>query len=269
MTQAPPFDPYNGPTTGKPLFWDLGTHLMAIDQMIKADEIQIALQMCDQIPGWYRDNIPKEILALKSRIYQQTYDQIEYATDDEEAECTREFGEEQWHSSYCFPRAQILEDAVKALNDQGKVPWILDLGCSHGNLPLGLIKYGFKFTYCGKGMNYRIVKKLKGWIGNVWQGSPLSEDQPTILTCFETLEHAMNPHDLVHSAHKLGVHFDQIYLSTPMYCLGGGLPEWRERRIGHVRNWTPSEFADFARHGFPGYSWVLTPAYSMVLKGVR
>lgn len=260
---------------GKPLYWKLEEHIAAIIGMIRADELQIALRMCDEVPGWYRDHYPPELARIKQTLYRQCYDQIEYATDDEEAECTREFGEAQWDNGYMYPRAEIVSEVVKSL----PVPWIYDLGCSHGNLPLGLIKSGHTFAYRGAGMNLRIQEKVKAWVGKLWQERPdpgcakdgpfLFPKQPTILFCSEVLEHCFNPHDIVHSAHKVGVEWDVIILSVPYGTLGGGLPNWSERRLGHVRTWTGKEFAEFADKAFPGYKWELFMSHSMVLKGVR
>ncbi len=254
---------------GRPLYWRLDNHITAIEQLIRADELQMALALCDQVPGWWRDNYPKELQEIKNTIYRQTYDQIEYATDDEEADCPREMGESQWTSAYCYPRAEILEKLIKSMtNGFGVGPWIFDLGCSHGNMPLGLIKAGLNFKYRGAGMNHRIIQKLKGWVGSRWEDHP-HKSFPTILYCTEVLEHCMNPMDIVHSAYKVGVDFDYILLSVPMYCLGGGLPDWNTRRLGHVRNWTPNEFIYFADKNWPGYTWELYKADSMVLLGSK
>lgn len=253
---------------GKPKYFDLSKHIEAIDQMIKADELQIALRMMDDVPGWYRDNYPPELAQMKAYLYRQTYDQAEYGTDDEEAECTREFGEAQWDNGYMYPRAQVVSELVGAYNKENKIPWIYDLGCSHGNLPLGLIKSAHTFTYLGRGMNWRIEEKVRAWVGSTWANQP-TPIQPTILYCTEVLEHMFNPHDLVHSAYKVGVDFDVVILSTPLYTLGGGLPEWRNRRVGHVRTWTPKEFQDFSVKAFPKYNWTYHHSHSMVLVGKR
>lgn len=252
--------------TGKPLYWSLSEHIAAIVGMIRADELQIALRMCDEVPGWYRDNYPPELAEIKRTLYRQTYDQIEYATDDEEAECTREFGEAQWDNGYMYPRAEVMSKIMDGFLDKGQVPWIFDLGCSHGNLPLGLLKAGYVFTYRGAGMNHRIQSKVKEWVGVAWMDKPLA-DRPTILYCTEVIEHCFNPHDIVHSSYKVGVDWDVIVLSVPKYTLGGGLPDWDTRRLGHVRTWTPKEFYDFADKAWPGYKWELHDAHSMVLVG--
>lgn len=260
------FDLRAGENIGRALYWRLDTHIAAVEQLIRADEIQMALQLLDMIPGWQRDRYPKELTEIRNTIYRQTYDQVEYATDDEEADCPREMGEGQWVSQYCYPRAEILETLIKSLWPRS--PWIYDLGCSHGNMPLGLIKAGHNFLYKGSGMNHRIIQKLKGWVGEKWSDLPIG-DQPTILYCTEVIEHCMNPLDIVHSAHKIGIRFDHILLSVPMYCLGAGLPDWKTRRLGHVRNWTPQEFHDFASKHWPGYIWQLYKSNSMVLHGTK
>jgi hypothetical protein len=260
------FDVNDIKNLGRPLYWRLDQHISAIEQMIRADELQEALRMCDQVPGWWRDNYPPELAEIKRTLYRQTYDQIEYATDDEEAECTREFGEAQWDNGYMYPRAELVSVLLRSLFPRS--PWIFDLGCSHGNLPLGLIKSNYGFRYCGAGMNKRIQDKVKGWVGEHWSDKPVG-DQPTILYCTEVIEHCFNPHDIVHSAYKVGVTWDHIILSVPKYTLGHGLPDWQTRRLGHVRTWTPREFMRFADESFPGYEWMLYDSHSMVLRGVR
>lgn len=252
---------------GKPLYWNLDTHIAAVSQLIRADEIQMAIQLLDMVPGWQRDNYPKELTEIRNTIFKQTYDQIEYATDDEEADCCREMGEVQWIGPYCYPRAEVIQTLIRSF-EPPKVPWIYDLGCSHGNMPLGLIKGGYEFTYKGVGMNHRIIQKLKEWTKDKWMDRPV-DGQRTILYCTEVIEHCMNPLDIVHSAYKTGVNFDHIILSVPMYCLGGGLPNWNTRRLGHVRTYTPQEFIAFADKHWPGYKWILYKSASMVLHGVK
>jgi hypothetical protein len=146
---------------------------------------------------------------------------------------------------------------------------VFDLGCSHGNLPLGLIKQGLDFTYKGVGMNHRIQQKVREWVDDRWFEKKPDADNPTILYCTEVIEHCMNPHDVIHTAYKQGVDWDVILLSVPKYTLGGGLPDWDTRRLGHVRTWTPKEFHDFADHHWPGYSWTLYDSHSMVIVGKR
>lgn len=252
---------------GKPLFWSLEEHIKAVIGMIRADEIQIALRMCDEVPAWYRENRPKELEDIKKTLYQRLYDAIEYSNDPDEANCTREFGESQWTNGYMHPRAEIITQIIqddKSL--KGIDPWIFDLGCSHGNLLLGLLKITRAFSYKGVGLNFKIIEKVKTWASHHWQDHPI-QGQKTILYCTEVIEHCMNPMDIVQSAYKPGIDWDVILLSVPLGCLGGGLPDWDTRRLGHVRGWTKKEFSDFASTHWPGYDWTLYVAPSMVLVG--
>lgn len=254
----------NEKNLGRPLYWHLDAHIKAIEQMIMADELQIALQMVDQVPAWYRANPPRELQEIKQILYRQTYDNFEYCHDDEEANCTREFGEGQWSNGYMFPRAEIMKELVR----QETGAWIFDLGCSHGNLPLGLMKEGLVFNYFGQAMNGRILEKVKEWTKDHWQERP-DQGQTSILYCTEVIEHCFDPQSVVHSAYKLGVDYDLIVLSVPNGCLGGGLPDWKTRRVGHVRGWNVQEFLKFASTEWPGYAWSVYESISIVLVGRR
>jgi hypothetical protein len=260
------FDINNPDNLGRPYFFDLKMFIATVEMFICSDEIETALWLLDNPPAWYREHYPPELMEIKKTLFGQTYDQHEYATDDDEANCQREFGESQWLTGYTYPRAEIIMKEIKELNAKGLSPWIFDLGCSHGNLPLGLMKEKMSFKYCGTAMNYRIEERVKEWVGALWQ-EECGASRPTILWCTEVLEHCFDPNSLVHSAYKKNVEFDQIILSTPLGCLHHGLPNWRTRRIGHVRGWTPNEFGEWAMKNWPGYKWELHKSFSMVLHG--
>lgn len=272
------YDMQNPELIGKPFYFDIDTWIQAIEMMICSDEIQIALKMCDELlPGYYRDHLPKEILEIRSRLYQQLYDQFDYSSDHDEANFTRDEVTAQCLTSYTFPRADILFEDIKKMNSEGRTPWLFEISPSHGWLPIGFADRGLKFSFFGKNMNQAALEKVKAWLPEgIWREHPIfihtygtTVEDPKILICFEALEHMMNPHDLTQAAHKVGVEFDHIYLSTPKYTLWGGLPNWKDRRIGHVRTWTPSEFHQFAIDAFPGYKWQMFDSPSMVLRGSR
>jgi hypothetical protein len=263
------FDINNPENLGRPIYWRLDAHIAAIEQMIRADEIQEALRMCDNVPGWWRDHYPAELERIKNTLFRQCYDQFDYASDGDEAGWTKEDILAQAFSAYTYPRADILAGEVRALNNTAETPWIFEISPSHGWLPLGFADKGLQFTFCGKNLNQPALNKIKHWLPEgVWADQPLAV-QKTMLVCFEALEHMWNPHDLEQAAKKIGVKFDYIFLSTPKYTLGGGLPDWDTRRLGHVRTWTPNEFLRFADESFRGYAWHYYDAHSLVLKGVK
>lgn len=253
---------------GRPAFWILEDHIKAIEGMIRADEIIIALEMCDKIPGYFRENYPPELTALKSQLFKRLYNQFVYSSDDEEAGISREKAEGEITSGYMYPRGEILRAHLDELAKLPVVPWIVDLGCSHGHLPMGLQKLGYSFNYLGLGMNYRAVQKIKEWLETgVWQDEPHAS-QRKILVCFETIEHMYDEGDLERGVKKLGVEFDDIFLSVPYGTLGGGIFDWN-RPIGHVRTYTQQDFINLANKVFPGYQWALTVSHSLVLQGSR
>lgn len=268
MTHRENFDPNIPENWGRPLYWSPGAHIDAIIGMIRADELVLALKMCDQVPAWYRENPLQEIAEIKRKLYQQTYDAMEYAHDADEANCSREFGENQFSNGYMYPRADIASKLCDDANRVFKVPWFFDLGCSHGNLPLGLIKAGYTFKYCGAAINQKILSKVKAWVGESWLERP-EPDHYKVLWCTEVLEHCFDEQSVVHGAYKIGVGFDEIILSVPLGCLGGGLPDWDTRRMGHVRGYTQKEFIEFADKNFPGYMWSVARFPSMVIVGKK
>lgn len=257
------FDTSDPKNLCRPLYFDLQAHIACIESLLRSDEIEMALKLCDMVPAWYRDNYPVELKEIKQTVARQIYDQIEYSNDDEEAECTREFGEAQADNGYQYPRLNLLEKILSELHSA----WIFEIGCSHGNLPLALMKHGSNnWTYKGVGLNWRIVQKVMGWVDQRWSNYPGTE-QTKILYCSETLEHASRTEDIVITANKECIDWDVILLSVPLGTLGGGLPNWRDRRLGHVRCFTPREFIAFADKSWPGYRWELTISPSMVLVG--
>lgn len=257
-------------TLGKPFYFNLDNHIIAVEQLIASDEIEMALKLMDMVPAWYRANYPLELERMKRILYENMYDQYEYASDDEEAGYTREKAEAQAGSAYTFPRFEILSKVVRDYNEQGKVPWYFEASPSHGLLPLGLARDGLKFKFFGKNLNHKALVKLIEWLGpEIWHPQGPGPDQPTIFGCFESLEHASREEDLFESYVKLGVDFDDVLLSVPNGTLGGGLPNWKERRIGHLRTYTQKEFVQMADRFFPKRSWNVWPSVSIVVHGKR
>lgn len=261
------FDRSDPTNIGRPLYWILEDHIKAIEGLIMSDELQMAMQLCDDIPAWYRKNPPKELADIKKKLYEQLYDCFDYASDFDEANWVYADIIDQCFSNYTYPRADILAEEIKKLNGEKITPWIFEISPSHGWLPLGFEAKGLSFNFFGKNLNQKALDKIKSHL-KCWAREP-KPGQPKILVCFESIEHMMNPMDFVQSAHKIGVEFDQIYLSVPNGCLGGGLPDWDTRRLGHVRGWTDDEFIEFASKAFPHYSWTIFQSHSMVLKGVK
>jgi hypothetical protein len=264
------FDQTDRANLGRPLYFDLKAHIAATESLIRSDEIMLAFKLLDMVPAWYREpgNYPPELTEIRQTLCRNLYDTFEYAADPDEAGWSEADASQQFGTAYTYPRAEILLQTVRAYNEQGLRPWVFELSTSHGLLPLGLKREGVDFRFAAKNINQPALVKLKGWLGNLWQEAP-EPGQPTVFVFCEALEHAYREEDLRQSYYKLGLDFDVIILSVPLGCLGGGLPNWRDRRLGHVRGYTRKEFFDLADSYFPGREWEMCPEFSMVLKGVR
>lgn len=257
---------------GKPYYWDLDTHVKSVIQMICSDEIEIAMSMLDNIPAWYREqeNYPKVLTEIKNILYEQLYDPYEYSNESAMDESwTKEDLIKQGLSNYFFPRGTILAEQIRKMNHEGLVPWIFEMSPSHGSMILGFIELGLKFEYFAKNLNAKATDKLKTYLPeNIWKEHP-SNNQKTILICYEAMEHSYREQDIEQCAKKIGISFDEIYFSVPYGCLYGGLPDWNTRKLGHVRGYTSNDFIEKANKFFKGYTWEFYKHHSMVLKGIK
>ena len=262
------FDQMDPGNLGRPLYFDIEIYRKAVEGMICADEIEFALEMIRRVPAWYREHPDPELERMKKILYENLYSPMTYVNDEEEAGYTREKAEAQWGTAYTHPRAEVLFDLVTKLNNEGKKPWLFELSTSHGLLPLGLAKAGANFHFFAKNFNQAALAKVIEWLGpEVWCPRGPGPDQPTIFMNTECLEHAYREEDILNEYYKLGVNFDYILLSVPYGCLGNGLPNWRSRRLGHIRGYTKDEFLSLAQRFFPKREWKMIVANSMVVIG--
>jgi hypothetical protein len=264
------FDQTDPKNLGRPLYFSLEDHIKAIESLIKSDELEMALQLCALIPAWQRENYPPELQIVKNTLYQQMYDSYEYSSEAAiYPEWTVKDAIGLFKNGYFYPRGEILSKKLSELNKSNEIPWICELSPSHGALALGLLDQGFRFKYFAKNINDRATDTLKEWLPvNTWQEQP-QKPQKTMFVFFEALEHTLRQEDLVNSYYKLGIDFDEIYLSVPYGTLGGGLPDWQTRKLGHVRTYTQNEFVILANKFFPNRKWELTVSHSLILVGTK
>jgi hypothetical protein len=105
-------------------------------------------------------------------------------------------------------------------------------------------------------------------LGEHWSSKP-EPKQRKVFICFEMLEHLARPEEIFHHYVKAGGDFDTILLSTPMYTYGGGMPNWYECDLGHLRTYTPREFLDYAKKHWPFHKWELQTGPVMCLIGEK
>ncbi len=263
------FDQNDPSNMGRPAHFSLTAYITAITDMIKADEIELARHMLANPPAWYRKNYPRELQEIRNVLDKNSYDIFDYSDDVDERGYSLAAVREQIASGYLFPRLNVLDDFVVSQNEKMIWPWICELSPSHGPLPIALMDKHRSFNFYGKNMNHLATARFKEWLElGIWQEQP-NAGQPKVLVIYEVFEHASRPEDVVQSAYKIQSDWDHVFLSVPNMCLGGGLPNWSTRRLGHIRTYTPREFTQLADMSFPNMSWEIVESHSIVLIGKR
>lgn len=249
---------------GMPKYFDPDHYLDAVEQMICADEIETALYMLDHFPGYYRDNIPQRAVEIKKAIYRQLWTVTDYVHDpDEKKERSEEYrGElaEQWKHAHFEPRGDLIMNLVKEINDDFCIADIHEFGPANFWIPAALKKLDAQFKYTGSSISE--VRREENRASDF-------QKSKQIFCCFETIEHLWNPDDVFHYYAKSWIDADYILVGCPKYTIYGGLPNWENRDLGHLRTYTPVELFNFVKKHWPNYQWESHEAYMMVLKGKK
>lgn len=268
--------------SGRPRHFNVEQFLDVVEQMILSDEIERALWMLDNLPGYYRDHKPDRAVQMKKDLLKATWTIIDYAKDVDETEEAIVEKHKKWYPDsniqdigdlFDIPffkvRGNFVETLAKHYNDNSQTPYIFELGPASFWLPSGLKKKHYKFTYEATTVQRQAWEYHKSKLETVW--APPQDGQPTIFVCFEVLEHLYRVEDLLHEYTKLDRDFDHILLSTPKYTLLGGQPDdqWRGRELGHLRTYTPEEFMQLGLKWWPNYKWQFYDNAMMVMHGVR
>lgn len=270
------------PDFGRPKHFDVDKFVETVEMFVNSDEVIIGLKMLEQLPGYYRDNMPKQIIDLKKNILNKIVTVRDYINYDGETYDKANEWEIKLHGKenlpeglhdfyrmyFCFPRSPITIDTIKKYNESDFIPHVVELGPSNYWLPYGLAKEGLKFTYEPITINQTAEKDHLPRISQYQKGA--ADHQPVIFVCFETIEHLWHPDDIYHYYARQGIDASVILMSTPKYTLLGGDDRKMERpNIEHLRTYTPTELLGFAQRHFQGYSWEYYDAEMMVIKGFK
>ena len=263
---------------GRPWYFDPDHYLDSVEQMISADEIKFAKQMLDNMPGWYRDNPPKRALEIRSKLAKRVWSISDYVNDASEINLDKEDLENKLFKLFCTPRAPIIAQTIQDMNAKGVKPILVEFGPADYWLPVGLkVSCSLNFDYHPITINKQALNKIQNeydqidWIthGELISDNVKESLRPVIYVCLEVIEHMENPEEISTPILKYDLDPDLIVLSTPLYTMGGGLPDWDTRELGHIRTWTPKEFQYFAEDNFKGYSWEHVKEFSQVLVGIK
>lgn len=268
---------------GKPLYFNIDKFVEVVEMFVASDEIIIALDMLNKLPGYYRDFEPLEITQLRKKIYGSIATIADYQTyPNEHYEKSLEW-EAQWYGKdhlkdlgdffnlpFCSPRNTVILNAVKEYNASDFIPHIVELGPSNYWVAHGLKKKGMKFTYEALTLNQSAKLDHRPRIDSWKEWTPTDSSLgPVMFICLEVVEHMWNHDDVLHYYNRKGIDAHRVVLSTPKYTMLGGNDPKVERHIEHLRTYTPGDFLQFASRLFRNYNWVHYDAGMQVLEGVK
>lgn len=239
---------------GKPTFFDVDTYLDAVEMMINADEVERAFVMLDNMPGFYRDHVPQRAATIKTILHKRLFTPVQYAGHYGSGELIidTETIMKSWPT-----RATLVEKLVLRLNSKGIKPNIMEYAPGSFWLPFGLKEKGCDVSY-----EYRSLDRIDDKHFRVSDNSVFN-----IFCAFEVIEHLWKEEEIFQNYLKFDKPAHVVFISTPLYTINGGEPNWHVRDLGHLRTYTPKEFDKVVSDMFPGYEWSMFSDACMHLIG--
>jgi hypothetical protein len=237
----------------RPNHFDIDKYLDCVEGMITADEVERALWMIDNPPAWYRDNEPDRLKEIRHELHAALFTPAQYSAADREAESC----DISQLKEYFPPRAEILFEVIKEYSQ----PNIMEVGPGSFWLPHSLLNKGLSFSY-----------EYQSLGGPGFESAPRVEPSVNVFVAFELIEHLSNDMELYQAYLKFKKPARHVFLSTPLYTYGGGMKDWRGKQLGHLRAYTPKEFAQAARRIFKEFTFkdvIACEDGTMVLRGDR
>lgn len=217
---------------------NLKPFLDCANELVRLDEVERALKLLDNLPGYYRDHPPEEVIALRNEITARICTPTTYASMDIDY---ASYGLDDRRMQETL-RGILLVDEVRRLNKCGLRPHVVDLGPGEYWAPVTLRQAKCDFTYDAITLKPQLTKAV------------VEKDQPIVFLALEIIEHLWNEQDIKIEAFKCGRLPDIIHISTPKYAFDVECADWRVRKeLGHLRTYTPAEFQTVLARLFPEY----------------
>ncbi len=234
--------------------------LDAANILVTADEVERALHLLDNLPAQYRDNQPPEVIALRNEILARVATPVSYVTIENSYGPDLDDKHDMGKNSL---RGQMIVNDVKAWNDSGHAPHIVDFAPGEFWMPAMLKKRGLVFTYWPILLNKGALPKLKEQYADIIDPDP-TDLEPFIYAAFEIIEHLWNPNDIKSESLRWKRQPDVVHISTPCYSFDQECMNWRSRDLlGHLRAYSPAELHGILAKLFPEYNQTL--AISQIL----
>ncbi len=216
--------------------FNVKTFITCAEELLRADETERALWVLDNLPAYYRDNTPTEILELRNEVIKRIATPTLYANGDIEDMVDFANG----HGMTDSLRGSIIKKEVEWFNKQGLQPHVIDYGPGEYWLPIILKKAGLKFSYEPIFLNIRAHEKIAPFLKDL---EPYIEGSPRVFVACEIIEHLWNEQDIKSEMLSHGGFADIIHVSTPCYTYDISCTDWKQKSdLGHLRAYTPKEF---------------------------
>lgn len=231
--------------------------------LLAHDEVERAILIIDNIPAYYRDHTPHNLVKLRDDILAAMITPHAYMSCDLDSDVNTEKG---IYAMNSMLRGKMLLAEVKRYNDKGLTPHIVDVGPGEYFIPIGLTKHECKFTYFPLHMDGKAFTAAEKIISGSYKRKA-DPEQPTIFCALEIIEHLPSTMDLKIEAQRHCPNPDRVHISTPLYTYDVGHADWNKPcGLPHLRAYTPREIIAEAQRLFPNYHW---HHYSDLLQSLR
>lgn len=224
---------------------NLEAYKTIFEDLVSQDESELALKLCDLLPAYFRDNIPKEILNLKNELMSKLLTANCYSTAHYDCSIAPSHIESRVNLLGTL-RGRLLQSEINNFEDEVQ---IIEVGAGEFCVPLGAKG---NFSYFDISMDVETKKQAYAKIKR--EVKPIQ----TIFVANEVIEHLSNPQELRWEMNRYAKGDVKIvHLSTPMYCYDPNHQNWRETQQPHLRAYTPNEFVRVCRDIWPEYNFEL------------
>lgn len=243
----------------------LQSFLDVINEFVRADEIIRALWLCDNMPGFYRDFVPLEIINLKNKILAKVATPTTYST----SQFDKNIAFEDRNQTSKTLRAQLILRETAIFNEGGIIPHIVDCGPGEYWLPFLLKREGINFTYEDVYLASEAHDLAAAHLKE--EMVPRKDGSPVIFVACEIIEHLWREHDIkTEMLSRVGL-ADIIHISTPRYTYGQFCEDWDKEKehLGHLRTYTPNEFVNLLHGLFPEYNYKFFDSFVLHMRLVK
>lgn len=232
--------------------FDLGCFLQAANELLRADETIRALNLLDNLPAYYRQNVPMEVTDLKREVQSRIATASFYATSSGYELTAPDDSYTKVHNTL---RGHLLLRDVKALNENDIMPHVLDLAPGEYAFVRMLQHQKTLFTYQASYVNAPSYNHFsKHFTEHEMDWPTKTKHRPIIYFAGEIIEHLWQEEEIrFEMERKVGL-ADIIHISTPNMTFDYNCTDWRSKGdLGHLRAYTPQEFSNTIQRMFPEY----------------